>query len=149
MATLREFGSIIVPLIRTQRFETGVRGVLYLPWGDSVHTLEDDPIEAGTYFLRPDDTGRFKNWVIETILESRFAGNARWDVEMHAGNTLKDSAACILPGLETSTVGVRHSRLAIDKMRSALERDTPQPKTWVMEISESIMKWTREKEPNR
>lgn len=136
MALLREFGSSIVHLVRTERFKTGVRGVLYLPDGLAVHTLEDTPIQAGTYFLRPDNTGRFKNWVVEEVLESRAVGNNRWDVELHAGNTLEDTDACILPGLETSTVGVVRSRRAIEVMRLSLERDVPEPKTWVLVISE-------------
>lgn len=136
MAILREFGSSIVHLVRTMRFETGVRGVFYLPNGSSVHTLEDCPIEAGTYFLRPDNNGRFTNWVVEAVLGSRSAGNKRYDVEVHAGNTLEDTDACVVPGLETSKTGVVHSRLAIRKMRTALERDIPNPKTWILVISE-------------
>ena len=72
--TQREFGPSILQLVRTQKFLTGARGVFYLPDGSSVHTLEDKPIEAGTYFLRPDDTGRFRNWVIEKFQDSRGAG---------------------------------------------------------------------------
>lgn len=145
MATLRELGSSILYLVRTRRFQTGARGVLYLPDGSSVHTLEDKPIEAGAYFLRPDNTGRFKHWVIESVLEGRVAGGdwskphgKRYDVEVHAGNRIEESDACILPGLETSNVGVVHSRRAITQMRTALERDVANPKTWILVISENF-----------
>lgn len=138
MATLRKCGPRIVRLVRTLRKETGVRGVLYLPDGDSVHTLEDNPIESGTYFLSPDHSGKHRNWVIERILGSRIANDDRVDVEVHAGNLLSDSDACILPGLGTSAAGVLSSKLAIQKMRKVLERDASSPKTWVFVISEAV-----------
>lgn len=137
MSKLREFGSSILHLRRTTRFQTGVRGVFYLPDGSSVHTLEDDPIEAGTYFLSPDDTGRFRNWVVEDILESRSVGNSRDNVEIHIGNTLHDTVGCILPGRGTSVIGVSDSRGALDRMRRVLEREAENPKTWILVISEA------------
>lgn len=131
-------GSSMLHLVRTRPFQTGARGVLYLPDGSSVHTLEDLPIPAGTYFMRPDDTGRHRNWVIESIFGSQSASEVRVDVEFHAGNGLVDSDACVLPGMETSLTGVLDSTRALNHMRFALDRDVPNPKTWILVISEAF-----------
>jgi len=136
-------GESIVKMVRTHPLDSGVRSVIYLPNGESVHAIENDPIEPGAYFLRPDETGRFKNWVIECHLGSRIAIprrsnliDPRTDVEVHAGNTMSDTWGCTCPGLKTSSKGVVDSRAAIDKMRRVLERDHEDPPVWVLEISE-------------
>jgi hypothetical protein len=136
-------GSKIITVVRTLPILTGVRSVWYLPDGSSVHAIEDDPIEPGTYFLTPDDTGRFKNWVIEKIAGSRMAvpmrGSlvpARKHVEVHVGNTLDDTVGCTCPGMFSTAEGVGASRTAIKQMRKVLERDAEDPPIWVLEILE-------------
>ncbi len=129
-------GKEIVTIIRTLRYKTGVRGVGYLPDGSSVHTLEDNPIPAGAYFLRPDDTGKHRNWVIESTLNTRRIACGRKDVEIHAGNILADSAGCILPGMGTLATGIRTSRSAVLQMALALDRNIENPPTWFLNIEE-------------
>lgn len=138
-----QFGSEIIRAVRTILLDSGVRSVWYLPGGKSIHAIEDNPILPGTYFLRPDQTGRFRNWVIESMLGSRIATPeygrltpARTDVEVHVGNTLADTEGCTCPGLETSLDGVKHSRRAIKLMRDILRRDEKNPPVWILEISE-------------
>lgn len=136
--THRRLGETIVRLVRTERFRSGVRGVLYLPDGSSLHTLEDKPIAPGSYFLRPDETGRFRNWVIEDVLESRSAGYNRTDIEMHVGTILADTAGCPLLGCRTTAIGIGGSRNAIKIARVVLERDDKNPPIWVLNISEAF-----------
>lgn len=138
-----QFGAEIIRAVRTTLLDSGVRSVWYLPGGRSVHAIEDSPILPGTYFLRPDMTGRFQNWVIESILGSRIATleygpltPARTNVEVHVGNTLADTEGCTCPGMETSANGVTSSRAALTLMRKLLNRDTKNPPVWVLEISE-------------
>lgn len=133
-------------LHRTERLGTGSRGVWYLPDGSSVHTIEDMPIEKGTYFLTPDDSGRHTNWVIEYEVGTHCATPAVLDdqgqlvcaprqaIEVHIGNDLRDTEGCICPGIATTRNGVAHSRDAIGILRAVLKRDTPNPPTWVLEI---------------
>lgn len=135
-------GPKVIQVIRTIVLEPGgVRSVWYLPDGSAVHAIEDDPIAPGVYFLRPDDTGRFRNWVIEDELNTGRAGRNsnsrghRWYVEVHLGNTLTDTDACVCPGLHVNQEGVADSRGALDHMREVLERDTEDPPTWVLNIT--------------
>jgi len=136
--TRYRIGETIVRLVRTERFHSGVRGVLYLPDGSSLHTLEVARIFSGSYFLNPDETGRIQNWVIEDVLGGRSVGHDRTDVEIHAGNVLADSAGCILLGLTTTANGIGKSRAAIHIARVALERDAEIPPIWVLNISEAF-----------
>lgn len=131
-------GEEIVRLVRTERFQSGVRGVLYLPTGISLHTLESHSIAPGSYFLNPDDTGRFRNWIIENDLGTRSASHDRKDVEIHEGNALYDTAGCILLGCGTTKHGIGRSRDAIDMARAALERNDEDPPIWVLNISEAL-----------
>ena len=131
-------GETIVRLVRTERFRSGVRGVLYLPDGSSLHTLEDASIAPGSYFLNPDETGRFRHWVIEDALGNRSAGHDRINVEIHAGNILADTAGCILLGCATKPTGIGDSRIAIDIARAILERDYENPPIWILNISEAF-----------
>lgn len=133
-------------LFRTEPLGTGVRGVLYLPNGTAMHTLEDLPIPPGRYFLTPDDTGDHRNWVIERAYGSRVACDAvvdhmggviapaRTNVEVHAGNTLADSTGCLMVGWQCSRTGVLQSQPALAAMRGALGRDAERPALWVMEV---------------
>lgn len=120
---------------------TGMRSVWYLPDGAAIHAIERDPIPLGTYFLRPDKTGKHRNWVIECVLATRVAVEARpgsverTEVEVHAGNTLKDTDACVIPGLGVGPNSVRNSRSAIETMRRSLFRDVIAPLTWILQIS--------------
>ena len=136
--TRYRIGERIVRLVRTERFRSGVRGVLYLPGGTSLHTLEDVSIAPGSYFLNPDETGRFRNWVIEDVLENRSVGHNRMNVEIHAGNVLADTAGCILLGCATTANGIGNSGVAIDIAREVLERDDEDPPIWVLNISEAF-----------
>lgn len=142
----------MIDLVRTKPFRTGSFGVLYLPNGRSVHTLEDLPIPLGVYFLRPDDTGRFRHYVVETLIGSRVAvppllddrGNVlrsqRDAVEMHPGpaegvTTLLHTDGCMCPGMETTAVGVTDGAIAMGIVRESLGRDRPDPPSWVLRIS--------------
>ena len=126
----------ITRLIRTVPLGTGVRGIWYLPDSQVVHTLEDEPIPSGVYFLSPDDTGRFKNWVIEEEPGTRRIGD-RTSCEVHPGNDLSASEGCVLPGMRTTWDGVAQSREALSLLRRALGRDRPDAPTWVIEVIES------------
>lgn len=135
-----------IRLHRTERLGTGSRGVLYLPDGSSLHTIEDFPIPTGTYFMTPDSSGKHTNWVIEYEVGTFCAEPAvldddgqlvhapRMAIEVHVGNTLRSTEGCICPGIATNTHGVAHSRDAIAIMRSVLKRDDPDPPIWVLEI---------------
>ncbi len=135
-----------IRLCRTMPFGTGSRGVLYLPHGHSVHTIEDDPIPRGTYFLTPDNTGKFMNWVIEYKVGTRTAvpplrddkdlivSPGRVAIEVHKGNTLRDTDGCICPGMRTTATGVMESGVALSKMRSLLRRSEDEPPVWVLEV---------------
>lgn len=136
-------------VIRTDRLgETGVRSIWVLPGGTWLHAIEDKPIPPDRYFLRPDDTGRHRNWVIEREFMSRCAAPAildcygktevaaRTDVEVHVGNTLDDTEGCVCLGMDTSAVGVLSSAPAIALARKALRRDDPAPMVWVLEVIE-------------
>lgn len=141
----------MLDLVRTMSFRTGARGVLYLPNGRSVHTLEDNAIPAGTYFVRPDDTGTFRHFVVEALIGSRVAvpplvdevGQAltdpRIDIEWHPGpatgvTTLRHTAGCMCPGVETAAAGVTDGGRAMAIIREALGRDLPDPPSWVVRI---------------
>ncbi len=138
-----QFGTEIIHAVRTTLLDSGVRSVWYLPGGRSVHAIEDNPILPGTYFLRPDMTGRFQNWVIEATLGSRIATPdygrltpMRINVEVHIGNIMADTAGCTCPGMDTTANGVSSSRSALTLMRKLLRRDNADPPVWVLEISE-------------
>ena len=137
-STHHRIGERIVRLVRTARFRSGVRGVLCLPDGSSLHTLEDAQIPPGSYFLNPDETGRIRNWVIEDVLGTRSAGHDRMNVEIHVGNVLADTAGCILLGCATSAIGIEGSRDAIKIARTVLERNDEIPPIWVLNISEAF-----------
>lgn len=136
----------IVYLCRTLRFSTGCRGVLYLPDGSAVHTIEDDPIPPGRYVMRPDDTGDYQNWVVERVAGSRIAAHeerdylghthrpARTDVEFHVGNTLSDTSGCILPGQQCIAAGVGASSMALEHMLRVLDRHRDPPAHGLLEI---------------
>ena len=136
--THHRLGETIVRLVRTERFQSGVRGVLYLPNGASLHTLEDNPIPPGSYFLNPDETGKFRNWVIERTLGSRVASDRRRHVEIHRGNTLEDTEGCILLGCDTSEIGILKSRDALHIARRHLDRDIEDVRIWILNISEAF-----------
>lgn len=134
-------GSKVIQVVRTIALgSSGVRSVWYLPDGTSVHAIEDDPIAPGVYFLRPDDTGKYRNWVIEDELHTGRAGRSssprghRWHVEVHAGNTLEDTDACTCPGQFVTPDGVGYSRTALNHMREVLGRNDADPPTWVLNI---------------
>ncbi len=132
-------GDTPLKLVRTVRFGAdGARGILYLPDGNSIHTLEDFPIPPGAYFLNPDRTGKHRNWIVESVLGSRAATPYRVDVEIHAGNTLVDSAGCILPGFATNRQGVINSKNALEYLIDLLERDVEEPKIWVLNITQAF-----------
>jgi len=136
--TRYRIGNEIVRLVRTQRFRSGVRGVLYLPDGSSLHTLEDVSIAPGSYFLNPDETGKYKNWVIEDALGGRSASHDRTNVEIHIGNTLADTAGCVLLGCATTAIGIGSSGDAVRIARTVLERNSENPPIWVLNISEAF-----------
>lgn len=138
-------GRKIIQVVRTvpvtdDNGRTGMRSIWYLPDGPAIHAIERDAIPLGTYFLRPDFTGRFQNWVIECFLTSRiavFSGPqivSRRDVEVHIGNRLKDTEGCIIPGTDIGSGAVWNSRDALNIMRESLLRDTSDPPTWIIEI---------------
>lgn len=135
--THERLGRAPLRLIRTVPHYSGVRGILYLPDGSSVHTLEDKPISPGAYFLNPDNTGKHRNWVVETILGSRSVIGGRVNIEIHAGNFLRDSEGCILVGELTSSDGIVRSRDALRRMRAILDRDSvsgEDPRVWMLDI---------------
>lgn len=135
-------------VLRTERMGTGMRSIWVLPGGSWLHAIEDRPIPAGRYFLVPDDTGRFRNWVIEKAAASRCAApavldcfgrverEARRDIEVHVGNTMDDTHGCFCLGMETAPFGVAHSAAAIAHAREVLRRDDPDPPDWTLEIVE-------------
>jgi len=134
-------GSQIIQVVRTIALEpSGVRSVWYLPDGSSVHAIEDNPIAPGVYFLRPDETGKFRNWVIEDEDGTRRGGRNphtgahRWDVEVHVGNKLENTDGCTCPGLFATADGVGYSRKALRHMRQVLQRDDEDPPIWVLNI---------------
>ena len=136
-----ELGKSILHLYRTSRTYNSEAGADvargYLQAGPIVlATLETDPIDPGTYFVRPDDTGRFNHFVIESVLASRATDCGRCDVEIHAGNTPADSAGCLLVGYRTHDDLWRldRSKQALDQLRAALGRDDENPPIWILHI---------------
>ncbi len=133
-------GHRIVVVARTVLLGSGVRSVWYLPDDTTVHAIEDDPIPPGTYFLRPDETGKYRHWVIECVLGTRVAVPARGDrlprkhVEVHSGTLLEHTDACTCPGLRITANGVDDSPEALAHMRDALKRGEDDPPIWVLDI---------------
>ena len=54
---------------------------------------------------------------------------ARSGILIHVGNSVADTRGCVLVGLDTNDKNVIHSKLAMDKILSAL------PETFTMEIT--------------
>lgn len=137
------FGDEIIKAVRTIPLGTGVRSVWYLPDGSALHVIEDDPIEPGTYFMRPDDTGKDKIWVVEEKLytdratPSRGSGAPmRFNIKIHVGNTMRETQGGMCPGLATIPEGVSNSAAAIDFLCGLLDRDHADPPIWVLQILE-------------
>ncbi len=132
-------GHQIIQVVRTVPLEEdGIRSVWYLPGGITLHAIENHPIDPETYFLRPDETGKHRNWVIESEMGTRRTADGRSNIEVHSGNTLANSLGCPCPGLDTYSPGVLRSSEAISRMRKILERDEPNPPMWVIRISGGI-----------
>lgn len=135
-------GAEIIRVVRTIPLEGGTRSIWYLPGGRSVHAIENRPLPPGVYFLTPDETGKFRNWVIECEIGTRTAvvgrgsvAAPRRHVEVHKGNSMKDTVGCTCPGTETTFTGVANSRKALSLMRELLLRDDKNPPTWVLHIT--------------
>lgn len=145
---MTELARKILRVERGERLATGVREVWYMPDGTLIPAIVDKPIPPGTYFLRPDDTGRWRHWVFERELGSRVAVPAqfgdggvvvvppRTDVEVHPGEDLDDTEGCVCPGLRITPSGVTDTVDAIALMRLHLRRDAPDPPIWILEIVE-------------
>ena len=139
-------GGSVLRMHRTFAIDTGVRSVLALPGGATVHVLEDWPIAPGVYFMRPDFTGRHRHWVVEHRIGTREAmpsivndsgielEPARHAIEWHGGNHLGASDGCMLPGMSTDVRGVVDSQGALALMRDVLRRDVPDPPVHVLHI---------------
>lgn len=89
-----------VLLQRTRLTKHGVRGVMYYeservahtlekPWLNNQHNVSCIPV--GEYRVKSDNTGRFKWWRLYGVAN-------RGMIEIHEGNTIKDTLGCILVG---------------------------------------------------
>ena len=107
--------------------ELGTLGTLYVA-GKRFYTLErtkDDAehpcIPEGEYELVRDHTGKHQWWAIPNV-------PGHTNVEMHEGNEVKDSLACILLGesitLKPDSAWLSHSVLSLQRLESIIGSDT-------------------------
>ena len=100
-------------LVRDAFTETAVLGRLFLGGTCICYTLENrsKAIPCGTYNIENSKSPKFKR---ELPLIYGYKVAASRGIRMHAGNTSKDSAGCVLVGMGRDTVAgsLTESRLA-------------------------------------
>jgi hypothetical protein len=100
-------------LVRDAFTETAVLGRLFLGGTCICRTLENrsKAIPCGTYNITNSKSPKFKR---ELPLIYGYKVAASRGIRMHAGNTSKDSAGCVLVGMGRDTVGgsLTESKLA-------------------------------------
>lgn len=74
-------------------------------------------IPAGTYPVVIDRSQRFERMLPHVLSVPGFTG-----IRIHAGNTIHDTAGCILVGRIRDGVTVRESRLALEAIQTRLAR---------------------------
>ena len=100
-------------LVRDAYTETAILGRLFLGGTCICYTLENrsKAIPCGTYNIENSKSPKFKR---ELPLIYGYKVAATRGIRMHAGNTSKDSAGCVLVGMgrDTVTGSLSESRLA-------------------------------------
>ena len=97
---------------------------LELPWNNNRRNISCVP--TGQYLLEPFSSDAhpdtYKLW---TMSHQEVPG--RTDILIHVGNTINDTAGCVLVGYGLGTSGITSSRLAMQGLRDAIvdaeERD--------------------------
>lgn len=89
----------MLTLIRDKRTDTAIMGRLYHNGGLVCYTLENaaKAIPTGLYMLQNSKSPKFKREL--PLVYNTTTVNASRGIRIHAGNTVKDSAGCILVGM--------------------------------------------------
>lgn len=105
-------------------------GVLFVDGRYCCFTLEDQirpvgekvpgqtAIPAGRYRVLLTHSGRFQTTLPLVIGVPAFDG-----IRIHAGNTIADTAGCILVGKDRTDTAVLQSRVALDRLMATLRTD--------------------------
>lgn len=86
-------------------------------------------IPRGTYEIRLTYSPRFKKKLPLLVNVPGFTG-----IRIHAGNTAKDTAGCLLPGTTRSENFVGQSKRAFNKLYEKLERAKQEGKQIIIEV---------------
>lgn len=89
----------MLTLIRDKRTDKAIMGRLYHNGGFVCYTLEnaDKAIPTGIYMLQNSKSPKFKREL--PLVYNMTTVKASRGIRIHAGNTVKDSAGCILVGM--------------------------------------------------
>ena len=119
--------------LRRTYHETHTSGIITLPDGDEIYTLElpwlhnkvgKSCIPEGRYTVKRDHTGRQQWWKIIKV-------EGRTHIEIHPATTPNELMGCIAPSMAPTNDGRTHnSREACDVLLSWFGEDS-----WVLEVT--------------
>ncbi len=110
-----------VEILRVERGGDGTFGMILIDNKAVCLSLEPfDSIPEDSYLVKADDTGRWRYYRVENVIGFT-------NIEFHTGNSIKDTAGCILTGTSIGRIGeqrcVLQSRKAMDVFQDALGGD--------------------------
>lgn len=127
-------------LVREPSINGATMGCLFLNGHFSCFTLEDEIregvkipgetcIPAGRYNIILCHSDRFDQVLPLLLAVSQFDG-----IRIHAGNTVADTAGCILVGKDRVETGLRQSRVALEALMATLRSATEATEPIAIEI---------------